>query len=506
MRILVVDDEYFSRKALVQIIQDWNPQAHVYEAEDGQEAIEQLQNVSPHLVLSDIRMPILDGIGLAAYIHEHHADTINIIISGYDDFKYAQQAIRYKVEHYLLKPVDKEHIWSLLEQYRHQTELSSEKRMEEGFAALLYEGTTSKLDPVDMDDIGGYAIAIVRVNADYKEPIKQLIKKTLLACSLRFVAIVDRRYSDMFLVWMYELNPGSAAGAAVNQEGLKHIIRDALHMGECHVCVGISGVHTDIKELTACYKEAKSVLLYRLISGDNRIYDAEYAAMNRPFNYGAIDEWISGLYHKLVKYQTKEAVETLSHFFANVVQLTLSVNVLHDMCAKVTTMLNSVIELTNTRSDAAEAYLEQIDLHEVDAIQDIIDEFTQVMIRLGERLAQNRAKTGMIEDIQYYVQHHYQQDIMLEDLAKTMYYTDPTYLSRLFKKKTGMRFSQFLLSVRMQNAKAMLENDTSLSISEVSSAVGFNDYSYFIQMYKKCYGETPGKYKSSNHSNKPTEA
>lgn len=127
MRILVVDDEYFSRKALVQIVQDWNPQAHVYEAEDGQEAIEQLHNVNPHLVLSDIRMPILDGIGLAAYIHEHHEDTINIIISGYDDFKYAQQAIRYKVEHYLLKPVDKEHIWSLLKQYSHQTELSSEK-------------------------------------------------------------------------------------------------------------------------------------------------------------------------------------------------------------------------------------------------------------------------------------------------------------------------------------------------------------------------------------------
>jgi two-component system response regulator YesN len=501
MKILVVDDEFFSRKAMVQIIQDWNPQVNVYEAEDGQEALEQLKNVNPHLVLSDIRMPFLDGIELAAFIHKHHVDTTNIIISGYDDFKYAQQAIRYKVEHYLLKPVNKKHIRTLLEQYRQETELSSEKRMEDSFAALLYEGTTSMLIPVDMDGIGKYAIAILRMNAVCKDQLKQVLKRTLSAFGVRAVTIADRRYSDMLVVWMYELSGSSTAEwSAKNRDCFKQIIRNSFQLGEYSFSVGMSGVHTEIKELTVSYKEAKSALLYRLISGENHVYDAEYAAMNRPYNYGAIDEWISGLYQKLMKCQTKEAVDAMSHFLTNAVQLALSVNVLNDICAKVTTMLNSIIELTNARSDAAEVevFLEQIDLHEYHSMEDITDEFTQAIVRLGERLVQNRTNTDMIEDIQYYVKRHYKQDILLEDLAKTMYFTDPTYLSRQFKKKTGMRFSQFLLSVRMLNAKTMLENDTSLSISEISSAVGFNDYSYFIQMYKKSFGETPGKYKSIN--------
>ncbi|NOU94991.1 response regulator [Paenibacillus sp. LMG 31456] len=500
MKILVVDDEFFARKAMVQMIQDWNAQVIVYEAENGREAMEQLNFAMPNLVLSDIRMPILDGIELAAFIYEHHPDTANIIISGYDDFKYAQQAIRFKVEHYLLKPVDKEHIWTLLEQYRDKVVMSTEKRLEDSFAALLYEGAPRKSLPLDIEGVDRYAIAVLRMNANYKDHVKQAVKRLLSAAQLRAIIIGDRRYADMIVMWLYDSGGISPTTEWIGEhrDCLKQMIRNWSQSSDYSLSVGMSSIHTDITGLAASYKEAKSALLYRLISGENQVYDAAFAGINRPYNYVAMDEWISCLYQKLMKGQTTEAVDTMRHFMTEAAQHHLSVNVLHDMCAKVTAMLNSVIELMNTRNDAAEVFLQPLDLHEYHSVGGITEEFTQVIMKLGERLLLNRIKTDMIEDIKNYMLHNYKQDILLEDLAKNMYFTDPAYLSRLFKKKTGMGFSQFLLSVRMLKARSMLENDTSLTISEVSSAVGFNDYSYFIQMYKKSFGETPGKYKSGN--------
>ncbi|MFD0680653.1 MULTISPECIES: response regulator [unclassified Paenibacillus] len=500
MKILVVDDEFFARKAMVQMIQDWNPHVILYEAEDGREAMELLNKAKPILVLSDIRMPFLDGIELAAFIYEHHPDTANIIISGYDDFKYAQQAIRYKVEHYLLKPVDKEHIWTLLEQYRDKVVMSTEKRLEDCFAALLYEGTPSKFIPLDIEVVDRYAIAILRMNVNYKDDVKQAVKRLLSAAQLRAIIVGDRRYADMLVMWMYDSGGISltAEWAGKHREFFKQMIRDSSQSSEYSLSVGLSSVHTHITELAASYKEAKTALLYRLISGENQVYDAAFACRNHPYNYAAIDEWISCLHQKLLKGQTVEAADTMRHFMTEAAQHNLSVNVLHDMCAKVTAMLNSVIELMNTRNEAAEVFLQQIDLHEYHSVESIAEEFAQVIAKLGERLLQGRVKTDMIEHIKNYMLHNYKQDILLEDLAKNMYFTDPAYLSRLFKKKTGMGFSQFLLSVRMLKAKSMLENDTTLTIAEVASAVGFNDYSYFIQMYKKSFGETPGKYKSGN--------
>lgn len=500
MRILVADDEYFARKAIVQMIQDWNDQVKVDEADNGKEAMELFAIHPPDVVFSDIRMPLVDGIELSAFIKEHYPDTVNVIISGYDDFKYAQQAIQNKVEHYLLKPAGREQLWPLLEQCKRKEITTSEKRMEESLAAALYEGMPlQSLPMLTTNQSVGYTIAVLRTDPSCKDKLNQIAKGIWAQADWSPVTVGDRRHADTMVVMLWN---SREMASSVWLAQLRHSYEQILHAftqdTQGMLSIGISGIHTQLDELAVAYKEAKSALLYRLISGENQLHTQEDASIHRPSDYNLIDDWIASLREKIMRHHHVEAVNMLRHYLKNASEQHLSVIALQDICAKVIALLNSLIEQFEAADEHKVAYLEQIDLHEYESIEAIGDVFALRISIIGERMGgQSKGKMNIVEDIQNYVKHNYKQDIILEDLAKTVYFTDPTYLSRLFKKKTNMRFSQFLLSVRMNNAKTMLDNGSDLMISEIASAVGYNDYSYFIQKYKEFFGETPGQTKAS---------
>ena len=105
-KVLLVDDEILIREAIRENIH-WKEMGFelIADCENGREAMEVIRNNTPDLVLTDICMPYVDGIELARYIHENCPDTRTVIISGYDEFEYAKQAVRYQVMEYILKPV-----------------------------------------------------------------------------------------------------------------------------------------------------------------------------------------------------------------------------------------------------------------------------------------------------------------------------------------------------------------------------------------------------------------
>ena len=118
-KVLLVDDEVLIREAIRQNIH-WEEMGFelIASCENGKQAMEVIEKTPPDLVLTDIYMPYVDGIGLARYIHEHCPDTRTIIISGYDEFEYAKQAVRYQVMEYILKPVTPAELTEVLEKAR----------------------------------------------------------------------------------------------------------------------------------------------------------------------------------------------------------------------------------------------------------------------------------------------------------------------------------------------------------------------------------------------------
>ena len=105
-KAILVDDEFLTREAISKNTK-WNDCGFelIGTAENGKEAIELLEKDLPDLIITDICMPVMDGLGLASYIYENHPEIKVIIISGYDDFEYAKKALKYEVADYILKPI-----------------------------------------------------------------------------------------------------------------------------------------------------------------------------------------------------------------------------------------------------------------------------------------------------------------------------------------------------------------------------------------------------------------
>ena len=133
-RILVADDEYYARKALVMMLEQMGLPIEVTDVEDGQEAVDYLGRNPVDIVVTDIKMPALDGIGVAAYVRDHFPETDVVIETGYEDFQYAIKAIRYGVKEYLTKPINAEElsacIRKLVEERRGIQEKGKEQLLE----------------------------------------------------------------------------------------------------------------------------------------------------------------------------------------------------------------------------------------------------------------------------------------------------------------------------------------------------------------------------------------
>jgi two-component system response regulator YesN len=430
MKILVVDDEYYARKALVQIIQDWNSDATIIEAEDGQAALTRIKEEMVDLILSDIRMPKLDGMQLAEEIYHHSPLLASFVHSDHG-------------------------------------ELSA--------------------DQLCLSHMNYYCFAVVQFKESFSESLIQLLRHTLSTSGIQLLGFPDSKYRDMFTFLL----------AAEEETRLTHCMGIIDRWKNEHgpdVSVGIGDIREANMIKSEGYKEASYALLYRLLMNTR---GNQYGEVYRNDNYKSdmLDELLPSVYNKMVKHQVEGAIEIVEKLFYSTAELNLTIHTLYEVCAKLIATLNSFIYLLNQSGSKPEAYVEQINLYKYHDLDSLIRYFSERIVEVTSSFKEAQSKLDIVEQLKDYIEQNYRHDIVLEDIAKTIFYTDATYLSRLFKKKIGMGFSQFLLSIRMNNSKRLLQEEKNITVAEVADAVGFNDYSYFIQMYKKFFGETPGRAK-----------
>ncbi|TDG00797.1 response regulator [Paenibacillus piri] len=504
MRILVVDDEYYSRKAIMQMIGDCCPHAALDEAEDGGEALGMLRSNRYDLLFSDIRMPGLDGIQLAAAVHEQFPSLVNVIVSGYDDFQYAQKAIAYRVEQYLLKPVQMQQIAQIMQRIQQQAELSAQRCLEERLAAVIYQEPDGGEEAETEFPLAGrsYRTAVFQMDRPYKERLEQALNEQLRHAGAACCFFCDRRNGTMHVAVLHA--PGGFPWERLRLKELCMAAMEPIKRAGARIYAGLSSVIKDNaggtdhgNELRQSYRQAKRALLNRHLAGGGSVGLYEELSGNPRYSFELLEELLLPLYNKLIRYQDKEAAELIGNLFRVIAERRLSAHTLHDTCSKLIAIFNAVIERINEEGAGTEPepYLAPVDLYDYYEPDEIVRYLNGQAAALSAKLQQVRSRTDIVQQMKDYVERNYRHQILLDDMAKTMFYTDTSYLSRLFKKKSGMSFTNYLLSVRMQNAKKLLETDLSLSVADVASAVGFNDYSYFIHMYKKFYGETPGQSK-----------
>lgn len=529
--VLMVDDE----DEVVQIIRrkiNWEELGFQVcgQAKNGIEALEMAEELQPDVVMTDIKMPYMDGLELTSHLKKRFVGIRIIIFSGFDEFDYVKQAIGLEVEEYLLKPIDSAEIRRVFTKMK--LSLDAERDMQSNIASLekyyqnslplLRESFLSSLmeDAVAGDRLGGsleeyhielngpcYVIGIIHTGT---KNVPKGMSVRLLRLSVR--QLVDQsginrensyifNYRDNIVVLSQLERREDIAGYT---DLCDRFCKTAKRSCQAVVTIGIGKVVEQIRDISSSYKGAREALSYRTLYGaGNAINIMEIDPKGSMADIQEKND-LHGIF-KQVKMGTKADVElAVNRYMVSLRCANLNLQGFRLAMMELVTeyyrfLTNNEVEIRSIVGDNEDIYLKLLHMDSMDELQSWLLDFS---LDIRERMQQQRnSKSGsFVKKAQNYVAEHYSNPELTIDLVCSELGVSSAYFSTIFKKETGRTFLNYLTEYRMKEAERLLiEQDEKLYI--IAEKVGYSDPSYFSYVFKKWFGMSPVKYK--NRGNKP---
>ncbi|HZG57690.1 response regulator [Paenibacillus sp.] len=529
--IVIVDDEAIFRRGLRSMIASLDPEWNVVgDARDGYEALDLLQERRPDVMLTDIRMPRMDGLQLQKIARERFPELVSAVVSGYEDFAYVKQSMQHGAKDYLMKPIEREELAKLLQRLKAEVRERAERRgaaaepredhrrtreqLGEHLAAVLLRGTVAEEDVRRLETIGirfdkpCFMCMTVKLDKRSVGPdrYRQQDPSLFQLYIQQFVQeIVDRRTKGFCFV----LNDSEVV-ALLNSDGGEDAMRKHLEMAESirlqikslsnlTVTIGLGRLAPGAASLAKSYREAEIALLHRLIVGGDKVLAYERtmeagmpaAAEPREWSWEALERAIAGGRADEADARAKEAAAELCRMAA-------TPQTVHRHICKL------VIRYYELSSEwgVAKAWLGEKDVREL--LFDVCsisasDELTELCGSLFGRLAACVAASGAdrptdpIAKAIRYMETNYEKPITLGRMAE-MLFLNPAYFSALFKQRTGATFVERLTSIRVEAAKRRLAATNEL-VTEVAERTGFRNVRHFNRVFKTETGVSPTEYR-----------
>lgn len=529
-KLLVVDDEPRQAMALANIISQLRPDYEILTAYDGQEALDLLSEHNVNILFTDIRMPVMDGLQLIEKLYRCKIFLKIIILSGYGEFEYAKKAIQFGVNEYLVKPISKNDLENIL--------VKMESSLEEERLAKLYEeelkkkldyslpiyldhrlnrwvaGKSSEEELTEVKSIFPYQnyglvfltslkkLENLSENSDteFVQYAKFSIKEALntFGHSISFLKEYDKCQIVTVLVSKNPLNCRSN-DLLKKLEGYIEKIRDKYSI---IATVGVSISSDDIfEDIVRIFKSAQAAIERKFFTGLGKVIfstNCSSAATSLPYVLGPIENEISEAVHVKDKISISRII---SDTFENIKKCYINPKQLKEDFALI--MLNQaknvsrLIDSNEYIALVAEIKRKPLQCEEYSELWHFTSETLCRIIDITDDKFND--KNGiLINKCKKFIDENYMEDVSLETVAQK-YYFNSSYFSNLFKSYMGFGFSEYLLKVRIQNAKKLLK-DTGNSMADVACRVGFKDPSYFNRVFKKEEGISPLKYRQMNEN------
>lgn len=519
-RAILVDDEPFTRKGLMKLI-DWETCGFqiVGEADNGEDALELIKRVQPELVITDIRMPVIDGLELIRCVMlENIAVPYFIIISGYNDFNYAQQAMRYGVHDFVVKPVDEIEFAATLTKLKdklilQQEELARNERLLGGeMIKSLILGEASEASIAEWEqrlnlskaDRLYYLLAELNDNYNwhpYEEKVpytrfKELVQQELtrITSADQPICLNEHRNRIGILLPSYLL-----ARCGGDLERLLTAFRDALdaHLGKGVFLYAGSAVQ-HLSEIRESYKTAKEASLHKYIYEDNRIVSFDQKKLER-LNYIGFDPAEFNLFMEQMEELQLEAVKTIvdkwfidfreKRYAPEAVKMNIQLCLMGIL--KTIRNMEGDENSLHTLGPLLNWHDSNLSLGELKKLFHAFIEESQQSIA---ELRKEQLKSD-IQKIKSYIEANYSQNISLKSIA-ALFYVNPVYLGQLFKKTYRVYFNEFLLQLRVNEAKKLLRQSRTMRIYEIAEKIGFSNADYFVTQFEKIEHMTPTEYRN----------
>ncbi|CAH0120467.1 MULTISPECIES: response regulator [unclassified Paenibacillus] len=510
-RLLIVDDEKNIRLGLKAMIEREYPGMYAIKtASDGAEAWERCLRMHAEIVITDIRMPEMDGIALIQSLAELDAGPHIVILSGYDDFQYAKEAIKYGVKDYLLKPIVREELRRALE--RIDREMAQNERILEKLEAAEKQA----------EEIRGSLLNYIVINPDLPQrELEDICEQVRLRdfAGQYYVGLI-KLWSDKFgegegtMQWvlpaMYDVqtelgcrivhfcdNEGQPVVIADDAEFVTGLAERMAKPGHIRCMIGLSGKGEDVTLLRQYYLQAQKALKYGLLRPEPGLIPYE-RIRDRSRDFQLPMEQI----RKLANMLGTDREEDMNGLLRDIFDMEKIGRYDIFYVEEIGAMLNEhvfdrVLHMYGEESaQIAGAYRKVKNIYHFAGFHDYYRSVQNLLFQLNDyvrHVVSAHAEHKEMKKAVQYIQDHYDKDLNMATVSNYVS-LNYTYFSQAFKEYTGSNFVHYLKRVRVSKAKELLAR-TNLRIGEVGRMVGFEHAKHFNRVFREIEGISATEYR-----------
>ncbi|MCB2288203.1 response regulator [Clostridium sp. CS001] len=535
-KILLVDDEEEVRKGIIQKIK-WEDYGFelVGEAENGREALEMSEKYTPDVVITDIKMPFMDGLKLSEELRKKFPTIKIIILTGFDKFEYAQKAVNLNVVEYALKPVSSKELIEVLLRVKDQIDEETLKKrdmevleeyylkslpiLKEKFLAYLI---TSKLSKEEIEkkcndyniNLNGNHFVVSAISIDHRVTYKDLkidnrkeldlsrfaalnIIEEILCKNDRGTVFIHNDLIVLISVCLENDRDSIFYKVQVTLEEIRQSIEKYLKLT---VTIGLGTIINDVSYVSDSYQNAILALDYRFIMGNNRIIwieDIEPSSKEKI----VFDEVMEHDLRSAIKTGTeKEIIETIDGLFYELLNIKVPFKNFQVYLLEILTTIIKTAESLNVDLVYVfgESYNLFVELYELKDINQVKNWFEYISLKIMNYITKDRQDscTLLVEKTKAYINKYYSDSSLTINTLCKYLYISPTYFSFIFKRETKMTFISYLTKIRMDASKELIKT-TKMKSFEIAYKVGYSEPNYFSYCFKKHFGISPSEYRNS---------
>ncbi len=535
LKIFLVEDEFVMREGIKKNI-NWEARGYEFcgEASDGELALPMIQKLKPDIVITDIRMPFMDGLTLSKLIKKEMPWIEIIILSGYEEFEYAKEGIKIGIAEYLLKPISSEELLKevdilalKIEEKRKEREIRQKyiKEMEENvlkerkdFFQYLVTGSNSAAElleiadklKIDLSSIC-YNIVLIKIQSmdhaydEYSNSLIEIEEKLNQLEDNTHLLVFDRNLEGKALLFKADSEDTLRDVQNEYLDRMKQMLEKYEHI---RYFGGIGVPVNRLGELPVSFEKASHAFAHRYLVQESRILSCEELEQGGYLKKESFD--ISDISPKQIdRSKVREFLKVgnkgdviyfVEEFFKDLGTNMMKSNIFRQYITMdcYFCVVDFVEGLQMGREEIEPLDMSSGILQSQENAMEYIVRIIKKALELRERASSNRYG-DIVDEVMRYIEENYAQEELSLNLLASHVNFSPNHLSMIFSQQTGQTFIKYLTDFRMNKAKELLRC-TGKGSSIISMEVGYKDPHYFSYLFKKTQGMTPTQYRKGRNS------